>query len=104
MPDSRSKKPAYWEPDKKWLLDHKNSIRAIQAVWLGSANEGQQKLAMTFILESLCNRMGNQFYQNERETTFALGKKFVGDHIVGAINAKIGQIEDSNNARSSNSR
>lgn len=104
MPDTRGKNPAYWEPDKKWLAEHKNAIRAIKALWTGSANEGQQKLALTFILETLCNRSGNQFYANERETTFALGKKHVGDHIVGAINAKLGQIEDSTHGRSSNSR
>ena len=97
MHDSRSKLPAYWEPDSKWLAANKENIRALQAVWAGVANEGQQVMALTFIIDDLCGRSSNQFYPSERETTFALGKKFIGDHIAGAINAKLGKIQDPKN-------
>lgn len=99
--DKRNKTPVYWEPDDLWLAEHKSNIRAIQAVWSGTANEGQQKNALAFILEHLCNRTGNQYYASERDSVFAMGKKFVGDHIAGAINAKLGQIKEPKNARSS---
>lgn len=92
--DSRKLKPAYWEPDEKWLIANKEKIRALQAVWSGTANEGQQVMAITFIVDDLCARASNQFYPTERDTAFALGKKFVGDHIAGAINAKLGKIQE----------
>lgn len=92
--DNRPLRPAYWEPDQKWLTVNKENIRAIKAVWDGKANDAQQVMAISFILDGLCNRAGNQFYADERETTFALGKKFIGDQIVGAINAKLGKIEE----------
>lgn len=93
--DSRSVRPAYWEPDPKWLVSNKENIRAIQAVWAGTANTTQQVAALSFIVDGLCNRAGNQFYSSERETSFALGKKFIGDQIAGAINTKLGKIEES---------
>ena len=92
--DKRAKSPAYWEPDEKWLIVNKEKIRALQAVWSGTANEGQQMTAITFIINDLCARAENQYYPSERDTTFALGKKHVGDHIVGAINAKVGKIQE----------
>ena len=94
-----SRKSAYWEPDGKWLTKHKGSIKAVQALWTGSANEGQQVAAMHFILDVLCDRMGTQYYPDQRETDFALGKKFVGDLIAGAIKAKLGQIKEPINDR-----
>ena len=90
--DKRAKNPAYWEPESKWNSKYKNEIRAIQQVWAGVANKNQQTMALTFIIEIMSSRLDNQFYQNQRETDFSLGKKFVGDLIVGAIKAKTGQI------------
>jgi len=92
--DKRKDSPAYWEPDQKWLTANKENIRAIQAVWAGTANENQQVMALSYIVDGLCNRAGNQFYPTERDTSFALGKKFVGDQIAGAINAKLGKIQE----------
>jgi len=92
--DDRTARPAYWIADQKWQVDNKENIRAVQAVWSGSANEAQQMMAMSFIVDDLCGRASNQYYPTERDTNFALGKKFVGDHIAGAINAKIGKIQE----------
>jgi len=88
------RRAAYWQPDKEWQAKNKEKIRALQAVWTGTANEGQQQLAMTFIVDDLCERSVNQYYPTDRDTAFALGKKFVGDHIAGAINAKLGKIQE----------
>lgn len=100
----KTTKPAYWEPDNPWQMKHKKSIAAIKAIYLGNASSNQQKLALMFIIEELCGRHGNQFYPSERDTTFALGKKFVADNIAGIINnAKLGTIEEVTNAtRTSN--
>ncbi len=97
--DTRAKKLPYFEPDEAWMAKHKNAILALQALYEGKANEGQQQHALKFILEDLCDRMGNQYFPTQRDTDFALGKKFVGDHIVGAINAKTGQIKEPKNDR-----
>ena len=92
--DDRKIKPAYWIASPDWQAKNKEKIRAVQAVWAGTANEAQQVLAMTFIIDDLCARSSNQYYDSERETTFALGKKFIGDHIAGAVNAKLGKIQE----------
>jgi len=85
---------AYWEPNERWQTTNKEKIRALQAVWSGTANEGQQIMAISFIIDEFCSRASNQYYPNERDTIFALGKKFVGDLIAGAINAKLGKIQE----------
>ncbi len=92
--DSRASRPAYWEHTLEWLEANETNIRALKSVWEGKANEDQQVMAISFILDELCGRAGNQFFNTERETTFALGKKFVGDQIVGAIKAKLGKIQE----------
>lgn len=94
MPDTRKTQPAYFEGDEVFVRKHKNAIRAVQAVWSGTANEGQQIQAMIFIVDVLCNRAGNQYYTSQRDTDFALGRKFVGDHIASAVKLKLGKIEE----------
>lgn len=92
LKDTRSS--PYFEPDSDWLRLHKADIKAIQNLMVGTASEAQQKRAIMFILEDLCGRDGNQYHLSQRDTDFALGKKFVGDHIVGAIKAPLGQIKE----------
>lgn len=92
--DDRKGRPAYWVASPEWQRANKEKIRALQAVWSGTANEAQQVTALTFIMEDLCDRGSNQYYPNDRDTAFALGKKFIGDHIAGAINAKLGKIQE----------
>lgn len=87
MADTRP--PVYFELDEKWVAKHKQAIRALKSLHAGKATEAEQLLAIEYILTDLCNRTGNQFYPTERETTFAQGRKFVGDHIVGAIKAPL---------------
>ena len=81
-------------PTAKYNTVHKEAIRAIQALYKGVANDGQQIKAMTYILDVLCDRSGNQFYPDPRNTDFALGKKYVGDMIADAINVKLGQVKE----------
>lgn len=89
-----SRRAPYWEPTADWLTKHKVAIAAVKAVYEGIANEGQQKLALAFIMEELCERTINQYFPSQRDTDFALGKKFVGDHIAGIVKAKLGQIQE----------
>ena len=87
MVDARSLKPVYFDIDDKYIAAHKQAFRALKSLYKGVATADEQVLALEYILTVLCNRAGNQFYQTDRESTFAQGRKFVGDHIVGAINA-----------------
>lgn len=89
-----NRRAAYWEPTESWTIANKENIKALQAVWAGTATEGQQIKALSFIIDGLCDRSSNQYFESERDTSFALGKKFVGDHIAGAINAKVGKIKE----------
>lgn len=93
MVDARSVNPVYWDLDDKFIAKHKPAIRALKSLRSGTATEAEQILALDYILTVLCNRSGNQFYPTERETNFAQGRKFVGDHIVGAINAPLTTAE-----------
>lgn len=89
MVDARSLQPVYWDIDANWVAKHKPAIRALKSLRAGTASESEQAMALDYILHVLSNRSGNQFYPTERETNFAQGRKFVGDHIVGAINAPL---------------
>lgn len=87
MVDARP--PVYWDLDANYVANHKQAIRALKSLRNGNATEHEQILALDYILTVLSNRAGNQFYQTERESCFAMGRKFVGDQIVAAINAPL---------------
>ena len=89
MVDGRTLLPVYWDLDANFVSQYKAEIRALKSMRAGVATEHEQKIALDYILNILCNRFGNQFYPTERETNFAQGRKFVGDQIVGAINAPL---------------
>ena len=93
MVDARTANPVYWDLDANYIAVHKPAVRALKSLRDGVATQAEQVLAMDYILNVLCNRFGNQFYPTERETNFAQGRKFVGDQIVGAINAPLSSEE-----------
>lgn len=93
MLDVRTLNPVYWDLDENYVVKHKAAIRALKSLRNGVATEAEQLLALDYILNTLCNKFGNQFYPTERETNFAQGRKFVGDQIVGAINVPLNQQE-----------
>lgn len=87
MVDARP--PVYWDIDPNYVAKHKAEIRALKSLRNGTATEREQVLALDYILAVLSNRAGNQFYPTDRESCFAMGRKFVGDQIVAAINAPL---------------
>lgn len=89
MVDDRVGIPVYFAIDANYISRYKPQIRALKSLRNGTASEHEQAVALDYILNILCNRFGNQFYPTERESCFAQGRKFVGDHIVGAINAPL---------------
>lgn len=89
MVDDRGLKPVYFAIDANYIAKYKPQIRALRSLRNGVATDHEQALALDYILNVLCDRFGNQFYPTDRESCFAQGRKFVGDHIVGAINAPL---------------
>lgn len=62
---------------------------AIKALAAGVANEGQQKRALAWIINTLCGTYDLSFREGEngdRGTVFAEGKRYVGLQIVKHIN------------------
>jgi hypothetical protein len=55
---------------------------AIQQVMAGTADAHQQQRAMKWIIEQASGMYEFQYYPTDRETSFALGRGFVGQQIV----------------------
>lgn len=81
------------------------AVRAIQAVAAGKASEVQQQLAMRWIIERACMYYDLGFSpESERLSAFAEGRRFVGAQIVKLIKLPIGQLQEKEKQRKSQSR
>lgn len=56
---------------------------AIRALRDGVAEEGQQKIALNWILAEACGKRHFPYRGSDRDTNFALGRFFVAEQIVG---------------------
>lgn len=65
---------------------------AIQALSTGTANEGQQRRALNWIIEEACGMRYWAYKDSQRETDIALGRHFVGQQIVGLLKINISQL------------
>lgn len=65
--------PAAYEPA---------DVIAIQALINGKADGPQQQRAMRWIIEQAAGMYEFQYYPSDRDTSFALGRGFVGQQIV----------------------
>lgn len=72
-------------------------VSAIQALQRGDATEHQQQRALRWIIESAAGTYQFHFYPGERETSFALGRAFVGQQLV-----KLSKLDVSSLRRQSN--
>jgi hypothetical protein len=68
-----------WHP-----ADYSEAVTgAIKALAAGNANEGQQKLALDWIIVTLCGTYDQPYRPgSERDTVFACAKQYVGQQIV----------------------
>jgi hypothetical protein len=67
---------------------------AIKALAAGVANEGQQKRALKWIIETLCGTYDQPYRpgsEGDRDTVFACAKMHVGQQIVKQINVNLNQ-------------
>ena len=65
---------------------------ALQAVANGTADDGQQKHALDWILKQACGLPDWAYRESQRETDIALGRQFVGQQIVGALKANLSAL------------
>lgn len=65
---------------------------AIQAVAAGNANDGQQKMALDWILKGACALNDWAYRDSERETCIGLGRHFVGQQIVGLMRVNVSAL------------
>lgn len=71
----------------------KEDALAIQALYTGTATEGQQQRALNFIINELCLTYDQPYRPwSDRETTFACGKMHVGQELVRLTKLKIGVV------------
>lgn len=75
-----------WKPVEYGAAD----IEAVQAVAAGVANEGQQKRALDWIINTVAGTYELSFRSDadggDRETAFSEGRRFVGMQVVKAVN------------------
>ena len=76
----------------------KADVSALQALRDGKANAGQQRRAMEFILDVVCDRNGMSFrpggLEGDRETCIAEGRRFVGNQIVKLTKLPLSKIKE----------
>ena len=62
-------------------------VMAMKAVATGTANEGQQKHVLRFIIEVIAGTYGETYWpDSERHSTFAQGRRYCGLQIVNMCN------------------
>jgi hypothetical protein len=66
---------------------------AIQACINGTADARQQKRAMDWILNVAAKTFDQPYFDNARDTDFALGKAFVGKQIILLSKLDTGELE-----------
>lgn len=59
-----------------------NHAAAFQALQRGDATEHQQQQALKWLIEQAAGTYQFHYYPSDRDTTFALGKAFVGQSVV----------------------
>ena len=65
---------------------------AIKALHRGEASEHQQRLALEWIIREACGKAYFPYHPNDRDTSFALGRLFVADLIIGIFNADLSSL------------
>jgi len=69
-----------------------SDVAAMQALRSGTANEGQQRHALNWILNKACGLPLWPYRADQRETDIGLGRQFVGQQIVGLFTVKISDL------------
>lgn len=81
---------APWKPP-----DYTESqVVAMQALARGEANDGQQKMALDWIINECCRTYDMSYRpDNIRDTDFAEGMRHVGNSIIKMVKIKVGALQ-----------
>ena len=76
----------------------KQEITAIQMVYAGDANEGQQRLALYAIVNKICRAHDLLYVPGSfDESAFLSGRAYVGAEILRYLNIPVGKLKDQEN-------
>ncbi len=89
---------APWKPVKYELAD----AGALQALLRGDATKDQQQRALRFVIENIAATYDEPYRpgsdEGARDTTFALGRAYVGRQIVKLLKLNLSALRRDNNA------
>lgn len=86
-PKAKRGRPAVSTPPERF----QEVVWALKGLNAGTADAGQQALALHWILYKVCKLDDSPYFpDNSRDTDFALGKQFVARCIAGVINMDLG--------------
>lgn len=71
-------------------------VSAFQALERGEADEFQQKRALKWLIERAAGTYEFQYYPSDRDTSFALGRAFVGQQVVKLLRLNLSQLRKTN--------
>lgn len=63
--------------------EYSTELMAVKSLASGVASEIQQKIAIAFIIKTLCRTDEINYFQSDRDTAFALGREAVGKVLRG---------------------
>jgi hypothetical protein len=66
---------------------------ALQALFRGEASKEQQIRAMDWIINVACKAYDQHYFDNDRDTVFALGKSFAASQILKLSKLDTGEME-----------
>ena len=70
---------------------------AVKALHDGTAEPHQQQMALQWIIREAAFKAHFPMQDNDRDTTFALGRQFVADQIIGLFNADLSSLRRDQN-------
>jgi hypothetical protein len=74
-------------------------VSALQALQRGDASENQQKRALDWIIQNACGTYDFHYHQTDRDTSFSLGRGFVGQQIVKLLKLSTTSLLQAENKR-----
>lgn len=77
-------------PYAPWKCDKRTTL-AFKALEAGNANEEQQKHALNYLIKIGCRTYDMDWFPDERVSSFAAGRRFVGQEIVKQLQTRLGE-------------
>ena len=87
-------------PYTHWATELKNDPNlklvslAFKALEKGTASPEQQQYAMKFLITRGCRTHDSDWFEDDRLSSFAAGRRFVGMQIIDMVNLKISKLNE----------